>query len=73
MKTKMLFFSLVLIIISAINSGLIGLFDLDLIAAIFGASPLFVRILNILLGAAGAYIGYVTKDILGLVNNTLLK
>lgn len=49
-------FSLVLVIIGAINWGLIGLFQFDLIAAIFGGpTAIFSRLVYGLVGLAGLY------------------
>ncbi len=44
---------LVLTIIGAINWGLIGLFDIDLVATIFGDFTLMSRIIYTLVGLAG--------------------
>ncbi len=44
---------LVLTIIGAINWGLIGFFDIDLVATIFGDYTLMSRIVYILVGFAG--------------------
>lgn len=45
--------ALVITIIGAINWGLIGLFDLDLVATIFGDMTLFSRIIYGLVGICG--------------------
>lgn len=46
--------AIVLTIIGAINWGLIGLFDFNLVALIFGgAESLFTKIIYILVGIAG--------------------
>lgn len=46
--------ALILTIIGAINWGLIGLFDFNLVATIFGgAEGLFTKIIYILVGIAG--------------------
>lgn len=45
--------ALVLTIIGAINWGLIGIFDFDLVAAIFGDMSTFSRIIYTLVGVAG--------------------
>ena len=45
--------ALILTIIGAINWGLIGLFEFDLVAAIFGDMSLFSRIIYTLVGVAG--------------------
>lgn len=48
--------ALLLVIIGAINWGLIGLFNFDLVAAIFGGqSSLLSRIIYSLVGLAGLY------------------
>lgn len=44
---------LVLTIIGAINWGMIGIFDFDLVAALFGAGELLTRIIYALVGGAG--------------------
>ena len=46
--------SLILIIIGAINWAFVGLFELDLVASIFGGSDeLLARIVYIIIGIAG--------------------
>ena len=47
--------ALVLIIIGAINWGLIGLFKFDLVAAIFGQMSAFSRIVYALVGISGLW------------------
>ena len=47
--------ALVLIIIGAINCGLIGLFQFDLVAAIFGNMTLISRIVYSLVGVSGLW------------------
>lgn len=44
---------LVITIIGAINWGLIGLLDFDLVAMIFGSGTLFSRIIYTLVGICG--------------------
>ncbi len=44
---------LVITIIGAVNWGLIGLLDFDLVAAIFGEGSLFSRIVYTLVGICG--------------------
>lgn len=44
---------LVITIIGAINWGLIGLFDFDLVALLFGDGGLFTRIIYTLVGVCG--------------------
>ena len=48
--------SLTLVIVGAINWGLIGFFQYDLVAAIFGGMQgMISRIIYVLVGAAGIY------------------
>ena len=47
--------ALILVIVGGINWGLVGLFDLDLVAAIFGADTLLTNIVYIVVGAAAVY------------------
>jgi hypothetical protein len=56
--------ALALVIIGGINWGLVGLFQLDLVAAIFGgpAAPLS-RIIYILVGLAALYAIYLFKPL----------
>lgn len=44
---------LVVTIIGAINWGLIGMLDIDLVALLFGANTLFTRIIYSLVGICG--------------------
>lgn len=55
--------SLLLVIIGAINWGLIGFFRFDLIAALFGDMSGFSRVIYALVGLAGLYsITFFAKD-----------
>ena len=47
--------ALVLIIIGAINWGLIGIFNFNLVDAIFGAMSILSRIIYILVGISGLW------------------
>ncbi len=47
--------SMILVIIGAINWGLIGLFEFNLVAAIFGFSPILLKLIYILVGLSGLY------------------
>lgn len=47
--------ALILVIIGALNWGLIGLLNFDLVAAIFGQQSLLSRIVYSLVGLAGLY------------------
>lgn len=48
--------ALVLVLIGAINWGLIGVFEFDVIEAIFGSIPGVVRVLYTFIGIAGIYV-----------------
>ena len=47
--------ALVLVIIGAVNWGLIGLFGFNLVEAIFGAMTMISRIVYILVGISGLW------------------
>ena len=47
--------ALVLMIVGAINWGLVGAFNFDLVAAIFGEMSMASRIVYVLVGLAGLY------------------
>lgn len=47
--------SLILIIVGAVNWGLIGFFNLDVISAIFGNMSMITRIIFAVVGIAGIY------------------
>lgn len=47
--------ALILVIIGAINWGLIGLFNFNLVDTIFGAMSVISRIIYTLVGIAGLY------------------
>ena len=50
------YFTLTIVIIGAVNWGLIGFFGFDLVAAIFGEMSIFSRIIYALVGLCGLYI-----------------
>ena len=47
--------ALILVIIGAINWGLVGLFNFNLVSAIFGEKSAFAKIIYVLVGIAGVY------------------
>lgn len=49
------YIALVLVVIGAINWGLIGFFRFDLVAALFGEMTVLSRIIYSLVGIAGLY------------------
>lgn len=55
--------ALILVIVGAINWGLIGFFDFDLVAALLGTMSAASRIVYSLVGIAGLYaISFFAKD-----------
>jgi uncharacterized protein len=48
--------SIILVAIGAINWGLVGLFQFDLVAAIFGQLTALTRIIYVLVAIAGVYL-----------------
>ena len=57
-KSTLDWIALVLVIIGGLNWGLVGLLNLDLVAAIFGAGSLIAKIVYILVGLAALYTIY---------------
>jgi uncharacterized protein len=47
--------TLVLVIVGGLNWGLVGLFDFDLVAAIFGAGSVLSRLVYILVGLSAGW------------------
>jgi uncharacterized membrane protein YuzA (DUF378 family) len=47
--------TLVLAIVGGVNWGLVGLFDLDLVAAIFGAGSVLARLVYVLVGLSALW------------------
>lgn len=55
--------ALILVIIGAVNWGLIGFFRFDLVAALFGQMTVFSRVIYALVGIAGLYaLSFFAKD-----------
>lgn len=48
--------AIILVVVGAVNWGLVGLINLDLVAAIFGKMSLISRIVYDLVGLAGIYL-----------------
>lgn len=48
--------AMVLVLVGAINWGLVGIFGFDLIAVIFGKLTLISRLLYILIGLSGGWL-----------------
>lgn len=57
MENKFLqYFALTIAIIGAINWGLIGFFNINLVSSLFGSMSLFSRIIYSLVGLCGLYL-----------------
>lgn len=55
--------ALILVIVGAVNWGLIGFFQFDLVAALFGTMTAFSRVVYALVGIAGLYsLSFFAKD-----------
>jgi len=50
--------AIVLVIVGAVNWGLVGLFSFDLVQLILGSIPLLAKIVYILVGISGLYMIY---------------
>jgi len=48
--------ALMLLIIGGVNWGLIGLFNVDLVAAIFGTMTFWSRLIYIIVGVSAVYV-----------------
>ena len=59
--------ALILIVVGGLNWGLVGIFDFDLVAAIFGEMSVLARIVYVLVGISAAYAA-VRSPHLALVN-----
>jgi uncharacterized membrane protein YuzA (DUF378 family) len=47
--------TLVLVIVGGLNWGIVGLFDLDLVAAIFGVGSVLARLVYVLVGVSALW------------------
>ncbi len=56
--------ALILVIIGALNWGLVGLFSFDLVAAIFGAMSALSRIVYTLVGLSALYIAVISPKLI---------
>ena len=56
--------SIILVIVGGLNWGLVGLFNFDLVAAIFGAMSLLSKIVYVLVGLAALYIAIIANSLL---------
>jgi uncharacterized membrane protein YuzA (DUF378 family) len=56
--------ALILVIVGALNWGLVGLLSFDLVAAIFGAMSVLSRIVYTLVAIAGVYLAVISPKLL---------
>jgi uncharacterized membrane protein YuzA (DUF378 family) len=56
--------ALILVIVGALNWGLVGLLSFDLVAAIFGAMSLLSRIVYTLVGISAVYIALISGKLM---------
>lgn len=54
--------ALILVIIGAINWGLVGLMGLDLVATLFGIGTTLAKVVYVLVGLSGLYCLTLLKD-----------
>ena len=64
------YIALVLIIIGGLNWGLVGLFDFDLVAAVFGPLSAVSKIIYVLVGISAAYAIYLMVKLVNTQTNT---
>jgi len=55
--------SIILVIVGGLNWGLVGLFNFDLVAAIFGAMSSLSKIVYVLVGLAAVYIAIISNSL----------
>lgn len=66
--------ALLLVIIGAVNWGLIGFFDFNLVSALFGEMTVLSRIIYALVGIAGLYsLSFLGRDIYENTTNDTVK
>jgi uncharacterized membrane protein YuzA (DUF378 family) len=55
--------AIVLVIVGGLNWGLVGFFNFDLVAKIFGAWPMIVRVVYSLVGLSAVYMIFTSTKI----------
>lgn len=56
--------AIIFVIIGALNWGLVGLFNFDLVALLFGGSASFLsKVIYIIVGLSGAYLIYLISKL----------
>lgn len=64
------FVALIIVVISGLNMGLIGLFHLDLIAAILGSDmSLLAKVIDVTIGVAAIYVLILALKMKGILKN----
>lgn len=61
--TTLLVIALILVIVGAINWGLIGLFNFNLVSAIFGDRSTAAKVIYVLVGLAGLFSIYLLTQV----------
>ena len=56
--------AIILVVVGGLNWGLVGLFNFDLVAAIFGAMSVISRIVYILVGLSAVYLVVIFNSLL---------
>jgi hypothetical protein len=56
--------ALILVIVGALNWGLVGLLNLDLVATILGAMTVLSRLVYILVGISAVYIAVISPKLM---------
>ena len=56
--------AMILVIVGGLNWGLVGLFNIDLVAAIFGAMSAISRIVYTLVGLSAVYLALISSSLL---------
>ena len=59
------FLSVILVVVGALNWGLVGLFHFDLVAAVLGDATMLSRLVYTLVGAAGLFQAFQWKAMQG--------
>lgn len=55
--------ALVLVIVGGLNWGLVGIFDFDLVATIFGDMTVISRVVYVLVGLAAIYLAVISPKL----------
>jgi hypothetical protein len=55
--------AIILVIVGAVNWGLVGLMELDLVALLLGSIPVLAKLVYVLVGLAGVYTIYLAKKL----------